>query len=126
MIAKLQTIFDQLMHQPGEAFKAILPFVLVATVAFILLHLVVSLLGGRAKLTRRRWGWFASLVYVTTVVSVATLGATSFYAVLRFGALEGWWMFAHVWRGRVHIRAASTGDHLGYGQSFWPPCRARR
>ncbi len=90
------TLSDQLLHHPDEAFKSILPYVLLATVAFIVLHFVLSLLGGRAGQTRRRWGWFAGLVYLATVISVATLGVTSFYAVLRYGILDGWWLFAHM------------------------------
>lgn len=96
MMAKLTTLADQLLHHPGEAFKSILPYVLIATAAFIVLHLVLSLLGGRASRQRRGWGWFASLVYLATVVSVTILGVTSFYSVIRFGVLDGWWLFAHM------------------------------
>ena len=30
------------------------------------------------------------------LVSVAVLGVTSFYTVLRFGGMHGWWLFAHM------------------------------
>ncbi len=53
-------------------------------------------LGRRASRQRRGWGWFASLVYLATVVSVTILGVTSFYSVIRFGVLDGWWLFAHM------------------------------
>ena len=42
------------------------------------------------------WNWWQTLVYLGTVISVAILGLTSFYGVLRYHVLDGWLLFAHM------------------------------
>ena len=35
-------------------------------------------------------------MYGVSVLSIGVLGATAFYSVLRFGVMEGWFLFAHM------------------------------
>ncbi len=62
----------------------------------VVLHLLLALLGGRAAKPRKRFNIWEKLVYLGALVSVAVLGVTSFYTVLRFGGMHGWWLFAHM------------------------------
>ena len=85
-----------LAARPGECFRSLLPVVLIATAVLPGLHLALSLLGRRAARPRMPWNLWERLVYLLTLGSVAVLGATAFFAVLRFGALQGWLLFAHM------------------------------
>ena len=90
--SRIQKIFDQ----PHEAYQDVLIASLVGTGAVILIHLVLVLLGRKPTTRRTSWNLWEKLVYLGTLVSVGILGATSFYAVLRHGAMHQWWLFAHM------------------------------
>ncbi len=96
MFADLNFSISELLHHPGHAFPSVLVIVLLATIGLVLLHLVLALLGGRASRPRRRMNLWERLVYLGALVSVAGLGFTSFYTVLQFGSMKGWWLFAHM------------------------------
>ena len=96
MFADLTSKLSDLLKHPGEAFSSVLTVVLLATVGLVLLHLVLALMGGRASRPRRRLNLWERLVYLGALVSVAGLGLTSFYSVLAYGAMSGWWLFAHM------------------------------
>jgi hypothetical protein len=96
MFADLASFFSDLAAHPGEVFPSVLLFILVATAILIVLHFVLSLLGRRAQRPRSSWNLWEKLVYLGILVSVGVLGGTSFFAVLRYGVLDGWLLFAHM------------------------------
>lgn len=79
----------------GEIFRIALPLGLLAGAAIVLLHLVITRFCGKAP-QRRPWRWWEALIYLGTLGIIACLGFTAFAAVLRLGAIGGWWLFAHM------------------------------
>ncbi len=96
MFADLSTNISDLLHHPGKAFPSILAMVLLGVGGLILLHLVLALIGGRAKRPRRRLNLWERLVYLGALASVTTLAVTAFYTVLQYDGMHGWWLFAHM------------------------------
>ncbi len=96
MFNDLTTKLADILHHPGRIFPAVVAIVLIATAAVVILHLLMALLGGRAAKQRQRFNLWEKLVYLGALVSVAALAITSFYTVLRFGGMHGWWLFAHM------------------------------
>ena len=88
--------FSDILHHPGRIFSPLLAVALAATAVIVILHLILALLGGRAAKPRKRFNIWEKLVYLGALVSVAVLGITSFFTVLRFGGMHGWWLFAHM------------------------------
>ncbi len=82
--------------QAAEVFRTALPIALVAGIAIILLHLIVSLFRRKATGPRRPWRWWEALIYLGAVAVIGYLGFTSFVAVYRFGGIGGWWLLAHM------------------------------
>jgi len=80
----------------GTAFNAGLPFVLICTAGLIVLHLIITFVRRGQRVERPPWSLWEKLVYLATLVSVAGLGVTSFFTVMRFGAMHGWALFAHM------------------------------
>lgn len=129
----------ELIEHPGRAFPAILTWTLVAVVVLIVLHLLLALVGGRAPQARQRFNWWERLVYLALLVCVTALGVTSFYTVLRFGGMHGWWLFAHMcgagaltavlplaaltWAGASQFGRAClpVGNPNGLPRFFWLP-----
>lgn len=139
MAVDVKSIIPRLLEHPGEVFPDVLVIVLLATGAVILLHLVLALMGGRASRPRRKMNLWERLVYLGTLVSVAGLGTTAFVAVLQYGTLRGWWLFAHMfgagamvaclpllaitWAGPSRFgRGAQTEEQETYApRFFWLP-----
>jgi hypothetical protein len=138
MFTALSTTFSDLLHQPGGAFPTVLALVLLATAALILLHLVLALIGGRARRPRRRLNVWERLVYLGALASVTVLGVTAFYTVLQWGGMHGWWLFAHMcgagalvvvlpllainWAGPSRFGSSqSTGEENYAPRFFWIP-----
>ena len=97
MFASLTDFLETMASQPGQVYRDLIPILLIATVAVVALHFVVALLTRPASRVKPAgWSWWERLIYLITVVAVADLGATAFYAVLRYGAMEGWALFVHV------------------------------
>jgi len=96
MFNDLTTNFADIMHHPGKIYPSVLAIALIATAVVVVLHLILALLGGRAPKPRKRFNIWEKLIYLGALVSVAVLGVTSFYTVLRFGGMHGWWLFAHM------------------------------
>lgn len=96
MIAEMSTLIEDVAVHPGEAFGDVLPYALLGTVVLIAVHLILSFLGRRSMPAKSRWNLWEKLVYLATVGSIALLGVTAFFAVMRSGALEGWMLFAHM------------------------------
>ncbi len=130
-------LLDLLQH-PGKAFPSIVAIVLAVTAGVIVLHLVLALIGGRATRPRRRLNLWERLVYLGALVSVATLGFTAFFTILRFGSMRGWWLFAHMfgagalvallpllainWAGPCRFGSGSANDEETYAtRFFWIP-----
>lgn len=82
-------------------FRGILPLTLLGVLVVAVVHLILVLARRRGTVPRSCWGWWASLVYLGTLASVAVLGVTSFVAVIRFGTLGGWWLFIHMFGAGV-------------------------
>ena len=93
MFAELNTLIAAGTGHGGETFCRILPFTLLAVLLLVPLHMLI---------TRSRWkdagplNLWEKLIYLAALVSVAILGATSFGALMRFGVLDGWPLFAHM------------------------------
>jgi hypothetical protein len=96
MLNDVSASLANLMEHPGKVFPTVVAVTLAAVAVLIILHLILALLGGRAPRARQRFNWWEKLVYLGALVSVAGLGFTSFYTVLRFGGMHGWWLFAHM------------------------------
>jgi hypothetical protein len=103
MLAPIDVLFAAAMGHSAEAFRRSLAGFLIAAVALILLHLCLSLRGGRSAEEKSRWNLWEKLVYLGLVVSVAVLGFTSFYAVLRYGVLGGWLLFVHMFGAGLFV-----------------------
>ncbi len=101
MIAELNTATMAMAGNASGMFRGILPFALLGVLVVLVVHLVLVLARRRGSVPRSPWGWWEWLVYSGTVVSVAVLGVTSFVAMIRFGALGGWWLFIHMFGAGV-------------------------
>ncbi len=91
---KLST--TQFILHPNQWFPTILWSALAATAVVIVLYLMLVLVARPPRMLRKRWSWWEKLVYIATLITVAILGTTSFYSVLRYGGMHGWWLFAHM------------------------------
>ena len=96
MSADMNKLVTDVFSHPGEAFREVIPMALIGAVALVALHLILCLISRRPAERKSRWNWWEMLVYLGTIASVAALGATAFFAVIRFGALGGWLLFAHM------------------------------
>lgn len=97
MFADLTDYLRQIGSHPGQVFRDVLPVVLIATGVVLLLHFgLVLLTRPHSPVQRRRWNLWERLVYLLTLLCIADLGATAFYSVLRYGAMEGWFLLVHM------------------------------
>ena len=96
MLAELNISAIGMAGNASGLFQGILPFALLAVLVVVVVHLIWTLTHRRPAVSRSPWGWWAWLVYLGTLASVAVLGVTSFVAMIRFGALGGWWLFIHM------------------------------
>jgi hypothetical protein len=96
MFADLKIAAIGMAGNASGLFQGILPFALLAVLVVVVVHLIWTLTHRRPAGARSPWGWWARLVYLGTLGSVAVLGVTSFVAMIRFGALGGWWLFIHM------------------------------
>ena len=69
---------------------------LIALAVILVLHLVYSFSRRGAAVSRPSWNLWEKLVYLATLASVGVLGVTAFFAVIRFGVLDGWLLFFHM------------------------------
>lgn len=139
MFAEMSTLIEDVAVHPGEAFGSVLPYALLGTVVLIAVHLILSFLGKRTVAAKSRWNLWERLVYLATIGSIAVLGATAFFAVIRFGALEGWLLFAHMFGAGAFVvvlpvlaitwceanrfgrRCVSEGEEAPAPRFFWVP-----
>ncbi|MBM4094153.1 MAG: hypothetical protein FJ276_32820 [Planctomycetes bacterium] len=96
MFADLSSRILDVFHYPGRAYRDVLLVVLVGTALAIVLHGVLALFGRKETRRRKPWNLWEKLVYLAALVSIAVLAITSFYTVLRFGHMVGWWLFVHM------------------------------
>jgi hypothetical protein len=96
MLNNVPASLANLLEHPGKVYPTVVAVTLIAVIVVIILHLILALLGGRAPRARKRFNWWEKLVYLGALASVSVLGVTSFYTVLRFGGMHGWWLFAHM------------------------------
>jgi hypothetical protein len=101
MFAELNTTTIGMAGNASGLFRGILPFALLGVLVVVVLHLVLALVRRRGAVLRSPWGWWEWLVYLGTLASVTVLGVTSFVAMIRFGALGGWWLFIHMFGAGV-------------------------
>lgn len=87
---------EQFMLHPNDWFQQILLVALIATAVVIVLYLMLVLVARPPRMLRKKWSWWEKLVYLATLLTIAILGVTAFYTVLRYGAMHGWWLFAHM------------------------------
>lgn len=139
MFAEMSTLIKDVAAHPGEAFGEILPYALLGAVVLVALHLVLSLFGRPAAVAKARWNLWEKLVYLAASGSIAVLGATAFFAVMRFGALEGWLLFAHMFGAGAFVailpvlgitwceanrfggRRVDAGEETAPARFFWVP-----
>lgn len=96
MLAELKIAAIGMAGNASELFQGILPLALLAVLVVIVVYTVWIVVRRRGAVARAPWGWWAWLVYLGTLASVTVLGVTSFVAMIRFGALGGWWLFIHM------------------------------
>lgn len=97
MLGDLSGLVHDLAVHPGHAYRDVLPVTLIATGVVIVLHLLLVLVTRPSpRIEPVRWNGWEKLVYLVTLLCVMDLGVTAFYSVIRFGALEGWWLLAHM------------------------------
>ena len=93
------TFFQTLLTHPGQVYPTVLKLAGIALVAVLVLHLVLSIIARKKSDADRKfvcWNLWEKLVYVATIVAVADLAVTSFYAVLSEGVLHGWLLLGHM------------------------------
>ncbi len=95
MFVELNALLAADLHL-AEAFRQGLPFTLIVLVVILALHLAYAFSRRSEVVSRPSWSLWERLVYLATVVSVLLLGVTAFFAVIRFGVLEGWPLFFHM------------------------------
>jgi hypothetical protein len=120
--SKLWSLWSELF-QARTAFK----WVLSASVACLS---AVVLVGGTARLAQppgptapratRPWTLSGRLVYLAFIASVVALSLTSFYSVLRFQAMHGWWLVAHMVSAGVFVPVV-TVMALFFSRGLAPP-----
>ena len=96
MLAELNIAAIGTAGSASALFLVLLPTALLVVLVVIVAHLILVLSRRRASVPRSPWGWWAWLVYLGTLASVAVLGITSIVAMLKYGALGGWWLFVHM------------------------------
>ncbi|MBC8875763.1 MAG: hypothetical protein H8E44_40570 [Planctomycetes bacterium] len=96
MFADMSTLIEGIATHPGESFREILPYALVGAMVLVAMHLILALCTRREVVRKSRWNLWEKLVYLASIGSVAMLGATAFFGLLRHGILEGWLLFAHM------------------------------
>jgi hypothetical protein len=93
----------------------------------LVLHLIYAFSKRGPAVSRSPWSWWERLVYLVTAASVLLLGFTAFYAVLRYGVLEGWLLFVHMFGAGALVavlpllaitwcRTSSFGCSVGTGE----------
>ena len=87
---------EQFMLHPNAWFPRILLVALVAAAIVIVLYLMLVLVARPPRMRRKKWSWWETLVYLATLLTISILGTTSFFTVLRYGGMHGWWLFAHM------------------------------
>jgi len=125
MFAELNTLFADTAVHAGAAFVKVLPWVLVATLVLMVLHLLLAIKGGRTTEPKSRWNLWEKLVYLGTVASVTTLGFTSFYGMITTGSLGGWLLFFHMFGAGLFtcvlpVLALTWGDVNVFGATPAP------
>ncbi|MFV1964313.1 MAG: hypothetical protein ACC628_02735 [Pirellulaceae bacterium] len=103
MFTHIGVLFSDVAGHSGESFRRNLAGLLIAAAAVIALHWCLSLRGRRSANAKARWNRWEKLVYLGAMVSVAVLGFTSFFAVLRYGMLSGWLLFAHMFGAGLFV-----------------------
>jgi len=101
MLAELNLATIGMAGNASGIFLGILPLALLGVLVVALVHLIWVVVRRRGAVPRSSWGWWACLVYLGTLASVAVLGITSFAAMIRFGILGGWWLFFHMFGAGV-------------------------
>jgi len=92
----VNALMTDMAAHPGEAFRWIASGALIGAAAVVALHFVLCLIARRPAQPKARWTRWETLVYLGTIAAVCVLAATAFGTVLRHGALEGWWLMAHM------------------------------
>jgi hypothetical protein len=92
----LTNIINNLGSNPTSLFPDAVRIGLIAAASTIIVHLLLNVFFGSAKLRRPRWALLTKLIYLGTVFSVGVLAVTSFYSVLSHGAMHGWFLLLHV------------------------------
>ena len=87
---------SQYATHPGEQFREILPSALIVTLVLAVAILLIGIGRGRTTEPKSRWNLWEKLIYLVTLASVAILAVTSFGALLWWGELSGWALFAHM------------------------------
>jgi hypothetical protein len=95
MFVELHPLLAAALHL-AEAFRRGLPFTLIVLAVILVLHLIYAFSRRGDAVSRPSWSWWEKLVYLATVASVALLGVTAFFAVIRYGVLDGWLLFFHM------------------------------
>jgi len=101
MLAELNLATIGMAGNASGIFLGILPLALLGVLVVAVVPLIWVVVRRRGAVPRSSWGWWACLVYLGTLASVAVLGITSFVAMIRFGILGGWWLFIHMFGAGV-------------------------
>lgn len=97
MFAEFTEFIDQLARHPGHVYADLIPWVLIGTVVMIAIHfLLVLITKPSSRRTGTRWNLWEKLIYLALLFCVIDLAVTAFFSVLRFGAMEGWFLFVHM------------------------------
>jgi hypothetical protein len=94
---------------------------LLALVVAILAVVYLRLLPGPTTTRATRpWTLSGRLVYLIFIASVAALSFTSLFSVLRFQAMHGWWLVAHIVSASVFVPVV-TVMALFFSRGLSPP-----
>jgi hypothetical protein len=139
MFVECNTLFAAGAGNLAAAFPWVVRAALIGSVVLMALYLVVVVRRRGDVPVRPRWNWWERLVYLGTVVSVAVLGTTAFVAMIRFGVLDGWFLFVHMFgagalvavlpllavtwseANQFCVEPVADGAVAGAPQFFWLP-----
>ena len=111
MFVELNTLFAAGAGNLAAGFPWAVRASLIGAVVLMALYLVVVVRRRGDVPARPRWNWWERLVYAGTVTSVAVLGFTAFVAMMRFGVLDGWFLYVHMFGAGALV--AGTKGLLG-------------
>lgn len=96
MFADLTRLVHDIAEEPARAYPRVVSIALIGTCVVVVLHFATVLLSRKNRQPgRAKWSIWERLIYSLALLSIVVLGATAFFSVIQYGAMEGWFLLAH-------------------------------